>query len=59
MWMHNGHIASFSKIKRKIVENIRDEYFLKIEGSTDSEYVSLPPVVRIGNLDQELTAHFL
>ncbi|RPA79181.1 YNL191Wp-like protein [Ascobolus immersus RN42] len=38
MWMHNGHIASFPKIKRKIVENIRDEYFLNIEGSTDSEY---------------------
>lgn len=38
MWMHNGHIANFAKIKRKIVDAIADEYFLAIEGSTDSEW---------------------
>lgn len=38
MWMHNGHIARFNKIKRRIVEEIKDEYFLSVEGSTDSEW---------------------
>lgn len=38
MWMHNGHVAGFSRIKRKIVEGIRDAYFTSIEGSTDSEW---------------------
>ncbi|PWW79526.1 N-terminal nucleophile aminohydrolase [Tuber magnatum] len=38
MFMHNGHIANFKKIKRAIVSAIRDEYFLMVEGSTDSEW---------------------
>lgn len=36
---HNGNIAGFRKIKRKLVEEIKDEYFLSVEGSTDSEWV--------------------
>lgn len=38
MWMHNGHIAGFTKIKRRLVGAIGDEYFLAVEGSTDSEW---------------------
>ena len=38
MFMHNGRIADFKKIKRAIVTAIRDEYFLMVEGSTDSEW---------------------
>ncbi|KAF8544813.1 nucleophile aminohydrolase [Trichophaea hybrida] len=38
MFMHNGHIANFQGIKRKIVAGLRDEYFLMVEGSTDSEW---------------------
>ncbi|KAI5810945.1 nucleophile aminohydrolase [Peziza echinospora] len=38
MWMHNGHIAGFKKIKRRLVEEIKDEFFLAVEGSTDSEW---------------------
>lgn len=38
MFMHNGHIANFPKVKRRIVSSIRDEYFLMVEGSTDSEW---------------------
>lgn len=36
--MHNGHLANFNKIKRKLVSSIKDEYFLMVEGSTDSEW---------------------
>ena len=38
MFMHNGHLANFTAIKRMLVANMRDEYFLMIEGSTDSEW---------------------
>lgn len=38
MFMHNGHIAGFRQVKRRLCEALRDEYFLMVEGSTDSEY---------------------
>lgn len=38
MFMHNGHIAGFRSVKRKLVASLRDEYFLAVEGSTDSEW---------------------
>ncbi|GMF53653.1 unnamed protein product, partial [[Candida] boidinii] len=37
MFMHNGGVSNFSKIKRKLINHIDDEYFLQIQGSTDSE----------------------
>lgn len=37
MWMHNGGIADFAKVKRAIHNCLREEYFLWIQGSTDSE----------------------
>ncbi|KAJ1965295.1 glutamine amidotransferase subunit [Dimargaris xerosporica] len=38
MWMHNGHIAHFTKIKRKLQNSLRDEIFANIQGNTDSEW---------------------
>ena len=38
MFMHNGHIANFQKIKRRLSSDIKDEYFLLVQGSTDSEW---------------------
>ncbi|KAG0237343.1 hypothetical protein BGW42_001263 [Actinomortierella wolfii] len=37
MFMHNGNIADFSRIKRKVVESLPDEIFLSVNGNTDSE----------------------
>lgn len=37
MWMHNGGIADFSRVKRKMHALLREEYFLWMQGSTDSE----------------------
>ncbi|KAK9470714.1 nucleophile aminohydrolase [Dipodascopsis tothii] len=37
MFMHNGQISNFGHIKRRLIERIRDEYFLHIQGGTDSE----------------------
>lgn len=38
MWMHNGQISSFSKIKRKVIGSLPEELFLFPQGHTDSEY---------------------
>ncbi|CAB4433339.1 unnamed protein product [Rhizophagus irregularis] len=38
MWMHNGHIQDFNKIKRKLQQSLRDEIFLFVQGNTDSEW---------------------
>lgn len=37
MFMHNGGISNFNKVKRQLLNHIKDEYFLIIQGSTDSE----------------------
>lgn len=37
LFMHNGAIANFKQIKRKLITHIEDEFFLTIQGSTDSE----------------------
>lgn len=38
MWMHNGGIAEFEKIKRKLQNSLSEELFLFVEGNTDSEW---------------------
>lgn len=38
MWMHNGHIAEFHKIKRKLQSLLSEELFLFVQGNTDSEW---------------------
>lgn len=37
MFMHNGGVSYFHHIKRRLVQYIREEYFLYIQGGTDSE----------------------
>jgi glutamine amidotransferase len=37
MWMHNGAIADFHRIRRDLALAVDPELFLDIEGSTDSE----------------------
>ena len=38
MWMHNGSIAGFHKIKRLLRESLKDEFYDMIQGTTDSEH---------------------
>lgn len=37
MFMHNGGISAFDKLKRKLVLHIENKFFIYIQGSTDSE----------------------
>lgn len=46
MWMHNGHVAEFKKvtsynfeIKRSLQNMIKEEFFLMVQGNTDSEWI--------------------
>ena len=38
-FMHNGRVASFRSIHRKLLERLSDDAFHQIQGSTDSELV--------------------
>lgn len=38
MWMHNGMVADFHRIKRKLRHGLSDKFYDMIEGTTDSEH---------------------
>ncbi len=38
MWMHNGGVAQFPKIKRRLRQSLSDELYNFIQGTTDSEH---------------------
>lgn len=38
MWMHNGEISEFPKIKRALQASLPEELFLYPSGYTDSEW---------------------
>lgn len=51
-FMHNGSVAEFQRIKRRLREHLSDETYLRIHGTTDSEHLFAnfrDHVSRIGN----------
>lgn len=38
MFMHNGGIGCFKKVKRKLAASLNDEWFVFVQGGTDSEW---------------------
>ncbi|KAJ2418068.1 glutamine amidotransferase subunit, partial [Coemansia sp. RSA 2524] len=38
MWMHNGNIGGFDRIKRQLQNALSEEIYLSIQGTTDSEH---------------------
>jgi predicted glutamine amidotransferase len=38
MWMHNGAVANFERIKRRLRESLKDEFYNMVMGTTDSEH---------------------
>lgn len=38
MWMHNGAVADFHRIKRRLRDGLKDEFYNMISGTTDSEH---------------------
>lgn len=38
MWMHNGGIGSWKSVKRSLAASLKDDWFINVQGSTDSEW---------------------
>jgi predicted glutamine amidotransferase len=38
LWMHNGSVADFHRIKRRLRDSLKDEFYNMIQGTTDSEH---------------------
>lgn len=38
MWMHNGNIGAWKQIKRRLADSLADQWFLGVQGGTDSEW---------------------
>ncbi|KAI9279473.1 nucleophile aminohydrolase [Umbelopsis sp. AD052] len=38
MFMHNGGVAQFDRIKRRLISTLKEDIFLFVQGSTDSEW---------------------
>ncbi len=38
LWMHNGNVGAFRRLRRQLRASLRDEYYDMIEGTTDSEH---------------------
>jgi predicted glutamine amidotransferase len=51
MWMHNGAVAGFHRIKRKLRHGLRDKFYDMIEGTTDSEHAFALFLNELPNLD--------
>ncbi|KIW00004.1 uncharacterized protein PV09_08358 [Verruconis gallopava] len=39
MFMHNGGIGGWKYIKRKVGQSLRDEWYMLVQGGTDSEWI--------------------
>ncbi len=53
LFMHNGHIGSFQRLRRILLDSLGDEAFSLIQGSTDTEHlfaVFVDEVLREGGL---------
>ncbi|AET40805.1 glutamine amidotransferase subunit DUG3 Ecym_6434 [Eremothecium cymbalariae DBVPG len=60
-FMHNGGVANFSKIKRRLLAHIDDVYFNYIQGSTDSECsfaLFLDTLDKMGHDPSQIHGHF-
>ena len=38
LWMHNGRLDQFEKIKKPLINSLSDRAYINIQGTTDSEY---------------------
>jgi glutamine amidotransferase len=52
MWMHNGVVADFHRIKRQLRKGLRDEFYDMIAGTTDSEHAFALFLNELPNLDE-------
>ena len=56
LWMHNGTIRDFARIKRRLRESLPDDLYNSIEGTTDSEHAFAVFLNFVGGRERRLTA---
>ncbi|MEJ2180367.1 MAG: class II glutamine amidotransferase [Gammaproteobacteria bacterium] len=54
LWMHNGKITNFLKIKRRLRDSLQDDYYNFIQGTTDSEHAF---AVFLNKLGGQISGH--
>lgn len=59
LWMHNGKIAEFTKVKRRIRESLSDNIYDVIQGNTDSEHAFAVFLNMLEDLERSYTAQQL
>ena len=57
LWMHNGTIEGFSRIKRRLRESLPDRLYNAIEGTTDSEHAFAVFLNLLQDTDRLFPAH--
>ncbi len=55
LFMHNGGIEHFSRIKRQLVQSLPDNLYHAIEGTTDSEHAFAVFLNLLGDTDREIS----
>lgn len=58
MWMHNGNVGAWRRIKRRLVDSIAEKWFLSVQGGTDSEWafaLFLDSMERLGHNPDDQT----
>jgi predicted glutamine amidotransferase len=55
LWMHNGQVASFARIKRRLRHSLPDRLYESVRGSTDSEHAFAVFLDRLGDTDTPRT----
>ena len=59
LWMHNGAVGGFGRIKRRLRESLPDRLYDAVEGTTDSEHAFAVFLDLLGDTDSRLPAREL
>jgi predicted glutamine amidotransferase len=59
LWMHNGVIAQFAKIKRRLRQTLSDDVYNSIQGTTDSEHAFGVFLSRLGDSRNDYSGEML
>ncbi|MFQ5738164.1 MAG: class II glutamine amidotransferase, partial [Acidobacteriota bacterium] len=59
LWMHNGHISGFQRMKRKLQQLLPEPLYLQIAGTTDSEHAFALFLSLLADPEEEISAHRL
>ena len=56
LWMHNGTIEGFRRIRRRLRASLPDQFYNTIEGTTDSEHAFAVFLQQLGDIERVCSA---